>query len=153
MIVYVARLARHDHFVLQAFEVGQALHFLRIAAGNAARSGVSRRRGCAGCDNAPLHLEQFRQPLAHLIHQLVEVHMIMGGLLDRGDHFRQHLRAAVNGQSRGGIDERPDSDAGVDVRFGLADGGSGRRSGGRQTCCGGHAAAAENVSPARSGSG
>ena len=153
MIVHIARLARHDHFILQAFEVGQPLHFLRIRAGNAACRGVSGRRGRAGGHNSPLHLEQFRQALAHLIHQLIEVHMEVGCLLDRGNDFRQHLRAAVDGQGRGGVDERPDSDPGVYVRFGCAGGCGGRRRRGCEAGRRGHTAAAEKIATAQSGNG
>ena len=117
VIVHVAGLARHDHFILQALQIGQTLHFLRIRPRDAAGRGVSRRRGRAGGHNSPLDLKQFRQALADLFHQLVEIHVVVRRLLDRGNDFGQHLRAPIDRQSRGGIDERPDSNACVHVRL------------------------------------
>ena len=53
--------------------------------------------------------------VADFLHQRVEVHVVVGGLRDRGDHLRQHLRAAVNGVRRGAVDKWANADTGPEI--------------------------------------
>ena len=71
-----------------------------------------------GRHDTPSDLEQFSEAITDFLHQLIEVHVVVGGLRDRGDHLRQHLRAAINGVRRGAVDKGANADTGVHFRTG-----------------------------------
>ena len=127
VVVPVARFLGDDHLVLQPFEVGQALDLLRIGARQHAGRGMRQRGSRSRRDQHALHLEQFGEAGAGLIHQLLDIHVEVRGLLHGGDHLGQRQGAAVDGEGRGAVDERPDTDPGVDLRAGT---GGGCRGGG-----------------------
>ena len=75
--------------------------------------------------------------------------MEVGSLLHRRDHFRKRHRAAIDGQSRGAINERADSDARVNL---IARGGSGSLNGRSSGKRGGNGSATlKESAPAQAG--
>ena len=56
--------------------------------------------------------------VADFLYQRVEVHVVVGGLRDRGDHLRQHLSTAVNSVPCGAVDKWANADTSVHFRTG-----------------------------------
>ena len=136
VIVHIAGFAGNDHLILQSFEVRQPLNFFRVRSDQTGRGGMGQSGGRARRHNGPVDVQQFREAGAHALHQLVEIHMEVRGLLHRRDHFRERQRAAVDGERRGAVDERADSDPGVNIG---ARSGSARRWTSRKPGCDGSA--------------
>ena len=118
MIVDIARLPGHHHFVLEPGQIRQPLHLFGIRASDAGRGGMRQSRGASCRDDAPFGLGQFGQPPAHSVHQLVHIHVEVRGLFHRFLHFGQRLRPGDDGVRALTVDHRPDADALVDVGFG-----------------------------------
>ena len=125
VIVDVARLARHHHFVLQPVQLRQALHFLGIGAGDAGGCGMGQRRSATGGDDAPFRLRNLRQPPSDAIHQLVHLDVVPRSLIHRLLHFRQGLRPADDGERPLAVYHRLHADPLVDVAFGQRRGQNG----------------------------
>ena len=88
MVVRVPRGFRNDHLVLEAREIRQLLHSLRICPGDTRSRGVGEGTSSAGRDHRPGDVEQRGDALARCLHQLVEIDVVMRRLLDRFDDLR-----------------------------------------------------------------
>ena len=95
-----------------------------IAAGDAGRGRMRNGRRAAGADHTPLRAGQPGEALAGRIHQLVDLHVLLVGEALGRSHFRQLDRPADDRDGAAAVDQRPDAERFVDIRF------TGRRGGG-----------------------
>ena len=116
MVVNIAGIFRHDNFVLEPLQVGQALHPFGIRASNACSRGVGNCSGTPRGDNSPFRFSDLRQALANTFHQLVHLDVVPGSLFHSLLHFRKALRAGDDGEGALAIYDRADADGFVDAR-------------------------------------
>jgi len=76
MIVDIARLPRHDHFVLQPGGIGKTLHALGVRAGDAGGGGMSERCGATRRHDAPFRLGHLGEAPADAVHEFVQVDIV-----------------------------------------------------------------------------
>ena len=129
-VVHVARVLRDDHFVFRKpGQIGNAHVPIGIPAGDARRRRVRQRRRAARRHHAPFRFRQLGEAGADPRHQLVEVDVVLRRGVDRRAHFRQHERAADDGEGAARVDERPHADGLIDVFADAKSVGGGRCSG------------------------
>ena len=94
MVVDVARLPRHHHFVLQPVRLGSRCIFSGSAPAMQAAVACVSAAAQPAVTMPHSALRQLRQAPADGVHQLVEVNVGVGRLFHGLLHFGQRLRAA-----------------------------------------------------------
>ena len=131
-VVHVARVLWNDDFVLRKpGQIGHPHVKIGVSARHARGGRMRQGGGASRRHHSPFRFRQLRQTCANRRHELVQVHMVLRGGVDRRPHLRQHTRAADDGERAASVDERPHADGLID---GLADAKSvgSRRSSRRQ---------------------
>ena len=90
--------------------LGRLDDLLPVLSGEHGGRAEGQRRGGARRHHGRLAVQQRRDALAHLVVQLVEHHVVLGGVGDRLDHFRRHQRRRHGRVRPGRVDERPDAE-------------------------------------------
>ena len=107
MVVAEAVRLLDDGFTLHARQVGKTDDLLPVGAGQHCRRSQSQGRRRTGSDHRRFAPNHRGNPLADAIVQLVEHHVVFGGVGDRLHHFRRHQRGGHGGVGAGRVDERP----------------------------------------------
>ena len=118
VVVAVAVYALHDHFVLQAACVRQAVHRRGVQAGYTRRRAQQQPGGRPGGDVAGLGAGRRGDdpPGGHL--QVLDPHEAVGRGGHGGVYFRRHPRAAEPGECAGGIDDCTHPEVVIDTAHG-----------------------------------
>ena len=104
-----------DFIFVEPVGVRQVNVFIWIAARDTGGRGVRHCRRAPGGDDAPFRAGQLRQARSHALHQLVQLHHVLGGRIHGRANLGQFERSAVHRQRPGAVDEGADANRLIDV--------------------------------------
>ena len=110
VIVHVPGIVRRNHLVGQSIHVRQALDLLRVASRDDASRRMSQRGRTACRHDRGLRSRDLGDPRSHRVHQLVDVHEVLGSLGHRLPDLGQDQGTADDGEGAFAVDDRLDAD-------------------------------------------
>jgi len=106
MVVAEAMGFLNDDLALHRGEVGKLDDLLPIRTGEHGCCSQVQGRGRPGCDHCGFTMKQRRNSLSDFVVEVIEHHVMFGGVVDRLHHLRRHQRRRHGGVGSGGVDER-----------------------------------------------
>ncbi len=132
VIVLIAGVGGDDDFVAEAGKIGEALHALRVEAGNGGGGEVGEAGAAAVGDDGPGGLGDFGDAAASTFHEFVEVDVMAGGFGHCLLYFWKGLRAGDDGEGAPGVDDGADTDGFIEGGAEFEWGGFGCLGGGEE---------------------